>query len=149
MRVDATSSLFLLWVMHQRVDSALPVPRSFRVLPLAITNFAILQNCHSPRKKLRLPCLSPHSHSFGKSAVMRVDATSDLFFLWVMHQRVDSALPVPRSFRVLPLVIPNFAILQNCHSPRKKLRLPCLNPHSHAFGHTKIPLPTLSSAFSG
>ena len=80
---------------------------------------------------------------------MRVDATSGLFLLWVMHQRVDPARPVPRFFRVLPLGIPNFAILQNCHSHRKKLRLPCLNPHSHAFGRTKIPLPTLSTAFSG
>ncbi len=65
-----------------------------------------------------LPLMRGIAKGFYKSAVMRVDATSGLFLIYVMHQRV--------------------------HSLRKKLRLPCLNPHTHAFVRMKIPLPKRS-----
>ncbi len=37
-----------------------------------------------------LPLFRGIVKGFYKSAVMRVDATSGLFLLWVMHQRVHS-----------------------------------------------------------
>ncbi len=90
-------------VRHHRADIR-GVSETERCIKFSLLNLIHLYMRGDPRG---LPLVQGIVKGFYKSAVMRVDATSGLFLFWVMHQRV--------------------------HDPRKRLRLPCLNPHFHPF----------------